>query len=98
MGPEKEMLPGGGGHKEAPPLPHKGGPPQPPTVAQYESIIKHLQKANDTMAHEVMGDTVQTPLPMTQYRPHCLGHSTDPTAYDTVQAPLPMTQYRPHCL
>ena len=72
MGPEKEMLPGGGGHKEAPPLPHKGGPPQPPTVAQYESIIKHLQKANDTMAHEVMGDTVQTPLPMAQYRPHCL--------------------------
>ena len=47
------MLPGGKGRKGAPPLPHQGGQRQPPTVAQYESIIKHLQKANDTMAHEV---------------------------------------------
>lgn len=63
MGQEKEMLPGGGGRKGAPPLPHQGGPHQPPTVAQYESIIKHLQKANDTMAHEVlMGGHTRTGL------------------------------------
>lgn len=54
MGQEKEMLPGRKGRKGAPPLPHQGGQRQPPTVAQYESIIRHLQKANDTMAHEVM--------------------------------------------
>ena len=28
-------------------------PPGQPTMEQYESIIKHLQRANDMMAHEV---------------------------------------------
>ena len=28
-------------------------PPGQPTMEQYESIIKHLQRTNDMMAHEV---------------------------------------------